>query len=219
MSSEGGETLYFYFGTRAMRPVWLANALGIKFNLKWLELPLGEHKKPEYLAVNSAGTVPYLIDGSVSMVESCAMLQYLAQKYHAKKDLLISKDSSLQDKASYYQALHYATTLDELVITSLFHTSIYPPEKRNATIPEEHKKQFDGGLAQVVSNILRESKFVAGDKFTIADIALGYILDLAGKLGWLNNYPKLKSYVERIQETDSYKDTYNRANPIYPPKK
>jgi len=218
MSTEGGEALYFYFGTRAMRPVWLANALGIKLNLKWLELPLGEHKKPDYLAVNPIGTVPYLVDGSITMVESCAILQYLAEKYQSKKDLLLAKDASLQAKASYYQALHIATSLDELIIVALFNTSIYPPEKRNSAVVEDHKKKWDGGLSQVVAKVIGDNKFVTGDKFTIADIAVGYVLNIAGGLGWLSD-PKLKAYLDRVQATESYKETYNRSSPIYPAKK
>lgn len=46
---SGGETLYFFFGTRAMRPQWLANELGIKLNLVWVDLLKGKSKSLELL--------------------------------------------------------------------------------------------------------------------------------------------------------------------------
>ncbi len=62
----------------------------IALNLKGLEydyVPVsmlkdgGEHKKPDYLALNPQGLVPYLIDGDVRIGQSPAILEYLEERY------------------------------------------------------------------------------------------------------------------------------------------
>jgi glutathione S-transferase len=62
----------------------------VKFYLEELKLPYefvmidmqaGEHRKPEFLALNPMGKVPILMDGNFVLSESGAILLYLAQKY------------------------------------------------------------------------------------------------------------------------------------------
>ena len=66
--------------SRAMRPIWTAEEMGIEYELEMMPFPPRVFMK-EYLNVNMLGTIPYLIDGNVKMTESVAMSQYLVEKY------------------------------------------------------------------------------------------------------------------------------------------
>ena len=66
--------------SRAMRPIWTAEEMGIEYELEMMPFPPRVFMK-EFLDVNMLGTIPYLIDGEVKMTESVAMSQYLVEKY------------------------------------------------------------------------------------------------------------------------------------------
>jgi glutathione S-transferase len=57
----------------------------------------GEHRKPEFLALNPMGKVPTLTDGNLVLTESGAILLYLAQKYDS------SYPQTLEQQAKIYQ--------------------------------------------------------------------------------------------------------------------
>ena len=46
-----------------------------------IDLAAGEHKKPEFLAINRFGQVPVLEDDGVIVADSNAIMVYLAKKY------------------------------------------------------------------------------------------------------------------------------------------
>jgi glutathione S-transferase len=64
--------LYFAPRTRAIRPRWLLEELGVPYELVKLDLTRQENNTPEYLAVNPLGEVPALVDGEVTLLESLA---------------------------------------------------------------------------------------------------------------------------------------------------
>jgi glutathione S-transferase len=57
---------------------------GLQWQTTWLDLPAGEHKKPEYLAINPVGKVPALIDDSVIVHDSTIINEYLEDKFPGK---------------------------------------------------------------------------------------------------------------------------------------
>ena len=54
---------------------------GLQWETTWLDLPSGEHKKPEYLAINPVGKVPALIDDGVIVHDSTIINEYLEDKF------------------------------------------------------------------------------------------------------------------------------------------
>ncbi len=55
----------------------------LNLNYAWVRVDLmkGEHKFPEYLAINPFGQVPTLTDGNETLTDAQAILVYLARKY------------------------------------------------------------------------------------------------------------------------------------------
>jgi glutathione S-transferase len=54
---------------------------GLQWETSWLDLSSGEHKKPEYLAINPVGKVPALIDDGVIVHDSTIINEYLEDKF------------------------------------------------------------------------------------------------------------------------------------------
>jgi len=74
-------TLYWSPGASSMAPHIALYETGAPFEAKPVLIPKGEHKRPEYLALNPEGKIPtFLIDGRI-MTEVAGILWYLARRY------------------------------------------------------------------------------------------------------------------------------------------
>ena len=74
-------TIYGMAVTRAGRCLWAAEELGIDYTQKEVNMFAGEHKSPEFLAINPNGKLPALVDGDLALFESLAINLYLAETY------------------------------------------------------------------------------------------------------------------------------------------
>ncbi len=65
---------------RAFKAMAVANHLGLDYEIRFLDLPKGTHKTPQYAALNPNMRMPTLKDGDYVLWESNAIQQYLAGK-------------------------------------------------------------------------------------------------------------------------------------------
>src|SRR5450432_3445744 len=77
--------LYFAPRTRASRPRWQLEELGIPYQLVKLDLSKQENQTPEFLAVSPLGELPVLVDGDVTLLEPAAICLYLADRFPEKQ--------------------------------------------------------------------------------------------------------------------------------------
>jgi glutathione S-transferase len=67
--------------TRAFRPLWMLEELGVPYELVKTDFASGDTRAPEFLAINPNGHVPALVDGELVLFESMAINLYLAETY------------------------------------------------------------------------------------------------------------------------------------------
>src|SRR5579859_6645904 len=94
--------LYFAPGTRATRPRWMLEELGIPYEIVTVDLEAKENREPGYLRIHPLGRVPVLVDDEVTVFESIAICMYLAER-HSERGLAPPVSSPL--RAQYYQWL------------------------------------------------------------------------------------------------------------------
>lgn len=191
--------LYGYPPTRSVRVLWTLRELEVEFEYVNVDVTKGEHRRPEFLALNPAGKLPVLADGDFVLTESVAIVLYLAEKY-PEKGLL---PTGLRERAEVYRWLLFsATELEQPLWRIARHTAIYPPEKRVAAeIPVARQDFLD--MAPVLEKHMDGRQFIVGDELTVADIVAAYTLDMASvrkehKL--LDNLPHLRGFLERMYE-------------------
>jgi glutathione S-transferase len=193
--------LYFAPRTRAIRPRFLLEELGVPFEIVSVELSKGQHKQPDYLEIHPHGAVPALVDGGVRMFESAAICLYLADKFPAKK---LAPAPGSPERAAYYQWMVYAmATLEPPVVQYFLHSRVLPEDKRSAVVVEENKKRFDE-IARVLTRALSSKEFILGAHFTAADVLIGSILIWVKSLGLLEDHPALQAYTARIEARPAY---------------
>jgi len=130
-----------------------------------IDLQKGEHKKPEFLAVNPHGKVPAMIDDGFHLAESNAILWYVAEKHPQAKLLPAdvpgrAKALAWCDFASFY---FYPTSFD------LFVQGNRPANEQNHEIIDRARANLERALA-VLETSLAGRDHLAG-VFSIGDLA------------------------------------------------
>ena len=74
---------------------------GLQWETTWLDLPSGEHKKPEYLAINPVGKVPALIDDGIVVHDSTIINEYLEDKF--PQPPLLPRDPAMRARARSFE--------------------------------------------------------------------------------------------------------------------
>ena len=186
--------LYEFGPTRSIRARWTLQELRVDFEPVTVNLVAGEHRQPEFLRINPAGRLPVLVDGDLTLTESVAIAQYLAEKYPEGR--LLPDD--LAERARVHRWLFFAATeLEQPLWRITRHTSLYPEARR---LPAEIPVARDDfrEMAAVAERELDGRVFVVGDRVSIADFVLAYTLDWAGEARLLDEFPSLRAYMERM---------------------
>lgn len=195
-------TLYHCANTRSFRPLWTLEELGLAYELIMLPFPPRVQQR-SYLDINPLGTVPYLVDGDAALTESTAACHYLATR-HGDGRLLIGPDEP--DYPAWLNALYYAdATLTFPQALFLRYSRLEPQERRQPQVAEDYRRWFLARLSWLERR-LDKAIYVAGSRFTIADIAVGYALMLADILGLATDFrPPLAAYLERLKARDGFR--------------
>jgi glutathione S-transferase len=203
-------TVYGGWPTRSLRVLWLLEEMGLAYRLRPVDLRKRK-EDAEFLAINPAGFLPALEDGEVRMVESIAMIEYLAGRY-GPSDLAPAPDQA--SFPAYQQFLHLgeaglAAYLNIIVASRFF-------------APESERQNWGAGAATglflnrlaLVSGRLDETPNLARERFTAADISVTYALELGGRVGLQDHYtPSVLAYMERMHERPAYQRASSQSPP------
>ncbi|MBD2242900.1 glutathione S-transferase family protein [Nostoc sp. FACHB-888] len=176
--------LKLYGGARSRASIvhWYLEELEVPYEFVKLDMQAGEHLKPEYLAINPVGKVPAIVDGDFQLWESGAILLYLADKY-GKTAL------SLQERAVFSQWVLFAN--------ATLGPGIFVEASREREMPR---------LLTPLNEIFSKQPFLLGNEFTVADVAVGSILNyipIMLKLD-LSSYPAMLNYMKQLSERPAF---------------
>ncbi len=191
-------TIFHVPRTRSQRVVWLAEEMGVPYELKPEQFG---QPSAEFLAANPSGAFPAIRDGGVSMGESTAIMQYLMGAYGPTPLALKKGDRRYAD---YLQFLTFGEASMAAFLNPALMTQFMAPDdqKQNFTV-EACKNLFRGRLKSLEAQ-LEKGDYLAGD-FTAADISVGYALGLGEMMGIAADYsPKVQAYYARLQARPAY---------------
>ena len=187
-------------GSRAIRPIWTAEEMGLDYELTMMPFPPRVFMK-EYLDVNMLGTSPYLTDGDVKMTESVAMAQYLVEKY-GPTDLRVLPDEP--DYPSYLNWLFHSDATLTFPQTVVLRYKLQEPGVADAAV-DGYSRWFVSRL-KLLETTLEDREFLCSDRFTIADICVSYAITLADSLGIEQAFkPNIKRWTDMLFERAAYK--------------
>ncbi|MBI5415852.1 MAG: glutathione S-transferase family protein [Candidatus Omnitrophica bacterium] len=151
-----------------------ANAIGVKYEYKRVDLRAGDHLKPEFLAVNPVGKVPAVDDGGFRMFESNAIIRYLADKNNSPLYPRDLRERAVVDMWLDFGSMHVGTVLSKVIYNRIFVPLRGLPADENSL---QEGLKFLERFLPVVDGQLAKNKYIAGAKFTLADINLLALFD------------------------------------------
>jgi len=201
---EAGMKLYHCQGARSLRCLWALEEMGLDYELEMLPFPPRVFAR-HYKEVNPLGTVPALIDGDVMLTESSGICHYLGEKY-GQTSLVVRPD-----EAEYGQYLNWMYRSDATLtfpLTIVFrYTALEPEARRLPQAAEDYRKWFLGRWSSV-ETALEGRDYLCADRFTMADICVGYALQFAETIGVAE---AATANVERWRRTIFDRDAFKKA--------
>ncbi|TJY59945.1 glutathione S-transferase family protein [Sinimarinibacterium sp. CAU 1509] len=193
-------TLYGMSGSgNCYKPALLMRQLGIAY--RWVEVDLihGATRTPEFLAKNPNGKVPLLeLEDGRLLAESNAMLCYLADG----SPLL---PSERWQRAQVMQWLFFEQYSHEPAIATVRFWVHYlgKGEALRDRIRETRPKGY--AALGVMEQQLGKTAFLAGNDYTIADIALYAYTHVAHQGGYqLSEFPQIEAWLRRVERQPGF---------------
>ncbi|HEX6994778.1 MAG TPA: glutathione S-transferase family protein, partial [Gammaproteobacteria bacterium] len=162
--------LYHCTGSRSTRVLWLLEELGLDYELEVLPFDPKALKSADYLVISPFGKVPVLVDDTLTMFESVAIIQYLLEHYGGGR---LRPPHESKHYGEFLSWLHFGeSTLMQPVAQIAQHLFLLPEAERNKDRLEEGKRVFQH-YAKVLNDRLEGREYIVGDEFTAADIVIG----------------------------------------------
>ncbi|MCF4164351.1 glutathione S-transferase [Zavarzinia compransoris] len=193
--------LYHCAGARSFRPLWALEEMGLDYDFELMPFP-PRFAREGYLEINPLGTVPAFTDGDLLMTESSAICHYLGTKY-GPTDLVVGIDEP--EYGRYLNFLHMSdATLTFPQTIVLRYTMLEAAERRLPQAAADYAQWFASRLRGAMKLVGPE--YACAGRFTMADIAVGYAIKLAGLIGLQDAVPEnAAAYFARISDRDGYR--------------
>lgn len=167
-----------------------------ELELRTTNLIAGEQFSEEFTERNPNQKIPLLIDGDRNIMESCAILQYLAEKYPTD---LLPQDDARWDVLPwvYWQAANVGPVFGNKLSYTRYMDDVEDAAKAH---PLERFGKEGRRLAAVLNKRLAGRDYVCGDKLTIADIAI-YPWVRGWKWSKINitDQPNVEAWIKRVR--------------------
>lgn len=193
--------LYHCHDARSFRALWALEEMGLSYRLHQLPFP-PRQLQPGYLELNPLGTVPLMIDGNVRMTESAAIPQYLATRY-GPSPLAVGADEP--DYGLWLDWLHRSeATLTFPLTIVLRYTRLETEERRLQQAADDYAQWFLSRLRHL-TRALADREWLCADRFTMADLCVGYALLFARILNLDHKFsPEIAAYWERLASRPAF---------------
>lgn len=198
-------TLTFYTNPQSRGRIvrWMLEEVGEDYDTVVLDYA-DSMKAKDYLAINPMGKVPAIVHDGAVVTECAAICAYLADAFPAAG---LAPDT--RDRADYYRWLFFAA--------GPFEQAAIDTARKIQVTPEQSRMVGYGSLDAVIDTLaahLEGREFVAGDRFTAADVYVGSHLLWGQQFGWLPQRAPFDAYTARLAARPAYSRGNDKDNAL-----
>ncbi len=203
-------TVYGAPPTRAMRVIWMLEEMGLAYEVRAIDFTK-RLEDQEFLLASPTGSMPGLCDGDVKMMESCAILEYLATKYGPTPLAPSPGDPAYP---AYLSFLHFGEASLTAPLNVALMSRFFAPEDQKENWGARAAVDMFVRKSAALAGPLGRHPFIAGDTFTAADISCGYAAGFGQFLGVEDQlHPMVKEYHGRLCERSAFQRAMRHAPP------
>jgi glutathione S-transferase len=184
-----GLTLYTHPISTGRIVRWLLEEIGVRYEVVLVDLD-SKVRPPGFLIMNPIGKIPVLRHHNTIVSETGAICAYLADAFPLAG---LAPPADSPARGDYYRWLFFAA--GPLDTASTLKSLGYGPP------PMGDVRAGWGSLDRVVAMleiVLAARVYLAGDRFSAADIFLGSLLDWAVRFGNVADRPVFRAYLDRV---------------------
>jgi len=166
--------------------------LGLPYRVQVVDLRRGDQFEPDFLRISPNNKIPAIVDGEQPLFESGAILVYLAEK----TGRLLARSGPARWAALEW--LFFQVGGVGPMLGQVHHFRSYAPEKIPYAIDRytNEAKRLYG----VVDKRLSQARYLAGDEYSIADIAnLPWLLGHERQGIDIAEYPHLRRWLDELE--------------------
>lgn len=198
--------LYSAPRTRSFRVAWLLEELGIDY-----ELIQGEFQRTGssfYIQKTPTGKFPTLDDDGFIMIESCAIAEYLMDKYG---DQGLRPERGTTQYGEYLQWMYFADATAFAPLGIVVWLSVYRDDAAdNQALIKDAVERARSGF-QYLEQALKDNRYLLGDQLSAADIMMSFTLMSAEALQILEAFPRLSDYLARLRSLETFGITLEKT--------
>ena len=189
--------------SRSQRILWLFEELGLAYDIKSYQRDATTRlAPPELKAVHPLGKSPVVERDGKIYAESGAIVEYFAESEAGGKLSVAPGDAA---RADYLHWLHFAESSAMLPLLLKLYVGLLG-EAGAPLLAMRVEPEIDNHLSYA-NAALGDRNYFAADRFTAADIQMGFVLDAAKTRGGLERYPNLM----RARTANQARPAYQRA--------
>jgi glutathione S-transferase len=176
-------------------------------NVEMVEINMmeGEHKTPEYRAIAPNSKIPALqLDDGTVIMESTAICRYL-ESLHPEPNLFGESPIEIASIEMWQARIFNELMIPLAMGFRHLHPAMSSLETQNKDYGETQKNIGIKSL-KYFNGVLSESEFVAGERYTFADIQMITTTDFFIGLNRLNldDYPEIKRHTKLMSQRESF---------------
>jgi glutathione S-transferase len=201
-------TLFHAPRTRSQKVMWMLEEMGQPYDLRPVAF-LERDADEEFASLNPAGFLPVMKDGDTVLLESAAMMEYIAARYGPTPLVPGPTDPAYP---SYLQYFHFGEASLAAPLTIIPYTLYFAPLEHRDNYGIEVARQIFRRRLPLVEQRLAQSSYMAGDAFTAADISVAYAINIGKWCKAIDGYsPALADYMQRVEAHPAYQAMRARA--------
>ncbi len=189
--------------TRSVRVIWLCEELNIPYEVVTIDFSREYRASDEWRAMHPQGKVPVMEDGDITIFESCAMIQYLLDRYG---DGRLQPEAGTEAAAHYQQWCWFAESSFARPLGDMIHHSrLRPAHERIPGVVEDARLRAEPCLAATDQHLV-DRDYLVGDTFSGADIIMAWTLFLAKMLELFDeeSAPNAWRYLANLEARPAY---------------
>lgn len=152
--------------SRAIRTLWMAHELGIDYEL--VEVAVGDagSRKPEFLAINPNGHVPFIDDDGLILWESLAINLHLAHKHGGP----LAPAGLAEGSLTTMWTIWAVTELEPPASQAMMHSFMLPEPDRVPGLRSAALAKVEAPLMVLEGALANGGGYLMGGRFTVADL-------------------------------------------------
>jgi len=194
--------------SRSQRVLWLLEELELPYQIqRYQRDAITRLAPPELKAVHPLGKSPVLVDGTRTVIESGAIVDYLI-RHHGQGRLQPAPDSPQFDE--YQQWLHFAE--GSAMLPLLLKLYVSRLGEAGAPLWPRIESEIANHLGYI-DQALQGRDWLVGSQISGADIQMSFVGEVAGARGNRERYPQVEAWVKRFQQRPAYRRALERGGP------